>query len=363
MNAIDAAMEEAVATGVFPAAELLVTREAAIVHHAHYGHARRGMLYDIASLTKPVATTSVLMHAIAAGHLQLGDRLIDRLPGVPHATHTAITIGHCLRHMAGYPAWQPYFQEVPERTIGTPAGREMVVRRAMQELPVAAPGTACTYSDIGFILLGEVVERTEGHGLERLFDERIARPVGMTHTHFRPLPQSGRPMVAAGAKLSDRRFAPTEDCPWRRKTVHGEVHDQNCYAMGGVAGHAGLFSTAADLHRFAAAIHAADRGRSDCFAPDVVRALLRPEDPAPQGATWVYGWDRPAPHNSQAGRHFSRDSIGHLGYTGCSLWIDLEQDFWIILLTNRVHPSTTNEKIRAFRPLLHDVIYESLLVR
>ncbi|MBI2345871.1 MAG: beta-lactamase family protein [Deltaproteobacteria bacterium] len=362
MHPVDVAMKQAVDSGVFPAAELLVCRGGAIVHHRHYGQSREGTLYDIASLTKVISTTTLAMQWIAEGRLKLTDRMADHLPELPHDTHGAITIEQILQHCAGYPRWQPYYQEVPIRAIGTPEGRRIILESALREPLVYPPGTNCIYSDIGYILLGELLERIGGNGLEHLFVERIAEPLDLLNTGYCPLPSSERMIPRPADYAIDRRYAPTEDCPWRRKVLHGEVHDQNCYAMGGVAGHAGLFSTAEDLHAFVHQFAACDRGHSEWIPSAVVRRFLRFSDRLPAAdATWVLGWDTPAHPNSQAGRHFSRHSVGHLGYTGCSLWIDLENDCWVILLTNRIHPSTTNEKIRAFRPALHDLIYEELL--
>lgn len=364
MNPIDIAMEEGVDTGVFPSAELLVAHRGTVVHHRHYGQSRAGMLYDVASLTKVISTTTLAMQSIAEGTLRLTDRLADLVPEVPRATHGGITVRHLLQHCAGYPAWQPYYQEVPVRVIGTPEARQMVLHGAAHEPLACPPGTRCCYSDIGYLLLGEVLERIGGAGLESLFAQHVAEPLDLVDTLYLPLPQSARSAPHAADHAIERRFAPTEDCPWRRQILHGAVHDQNCYAMGGVAGHAGLFSTAEDLHTYIHQFVACDRGHSEWIPSNIVRDFVRFRERLPSAeATWVLGWDTPAHHNSQAGRHFSRHSIGHLGYTGCSLWIDLEQDFWIILLTNRVHPSTTNEKIRAFRPTLHDVVYESAIAR
>lgn len=362
MNQIDAAMDEAVDSGVFPSAELLVAHRGDVVHHAHYGKSREGTLYDIASLTKVVATTTLAMQAVADGRLHLTDRLVDLLPEVPKDTHGKITVRHLLQHCAGFPRWQPYYQEVPAASIGTTDGRKFVIGESAREPLEYKTGTQCKYTDIGFVLLGEILERTFEAGMETSFITNVAEPLDLVNTFYQPLPQSGRHIPHPADYAVDRRFAPTEDCPWRRKVLHGEVHDQNCYAMGGVAGHAGLFSTAEDLHAFVHQFVACDRGHSEWIPSGIVREFIRFSLRLPlEDATYVLGWDTPAHSNSQAGSHFSRHSIGHLGYTGCSLWIDLDADFWVILLTNRIHPSSTNEKIRAFRPALHDLIYEMLI--
>jgi CubicO group peptidase (beta-lactamase class C family) len=157
-----------------------------------------------------------------------------------------------------------------------------------------------------------------------------------------------------------RRFAPTEDCPWRERVIHGEVHDQNAYALGGVAGHAGLFSTCGDIHSIVSELIKCYEGKSDWLENEVVREFIPEGKEKPFGNQFVLGWNRPSRENSASGHFFSPNSIGHLGYTGCSLWIDLTNKFWMILLTNRIHPSTTNQMIASFRPQIHDLAYNEL---
>jgi CubicO group peptidase (beta-lactamase class C family) len=163
-------------------------------------------------------------------------------------------------------------------------------------------------------------------------------------------------------KMTERRFAPTEDCPWREKVLHGEVHDPHSFAMGGVAGHAGLFSTVQDLNKFVTELVKCYRGESDFIPQETVKQFLCFDEKLTyKKSSWLLGWDTPSSKNSSSGKYFSSESIGHLGYTGCSVWIDLKKDFWVILLTNRLHPSDTNQKIKLFRPHIHDIIFESLI--
>ncbi|MBI4238834.1 MAG: beta-lactamase family protein [Deltaproteobacteria bacterium] len=351
-------MQAAVRDGVFPAAELLIAREGTIAHHGRYGAATAQTIFDVASLTKVIVTTTRMMQLAAAGRLQLDDTAARHLPELAESPYGAVPLRRFLSHTAGFPAWQPYFRGVPERKLGTPDGYALILQNIMHEPPAYSPGTACVYSDLGFILLGALLERVDGRGLEQQCATEIAAPLGLNDTRFLPLAASGR---AAPGCIAPLRYAPTEDCPWRKSVLRGAVHDQNCYAMGGVAGHAGLFSTAHDLHRFAAVLTTCWRGTNDWIASATVHAFFDFDRlTTPPHGTYLCGWDTPSPTNSQAGRHFSRHSIGHLGYTGCSLWIDLERDWWVILLTNRVHPSVTNEKIKAFRPQLHDAAYATL---
>jgi CubicO group peptidase (beta-lactamase class C family) len=198
------------------------------------------------------------------------------------------------------------------------------------------------YSDLGFILLGATVERALGEPLDVAFAHRIAAPLGVGTTY--------RPRTASAC-------APTEG------ELRGVVHDENARALGGVAGHAGLFSTARDVSRIAHALVAAWHGaRSSTvprlLAPARVRQMWTPSTVV--GSTWCLGWDRPSPVGSSAGERWPHDGVGHLGFTGCSLWIDAPRARWVVLLTNRVHPTRDNERIKAFRPALHDAVVTAL---
>ena len=155
-------------------------------------------------------------------------------------------------------------------------------------------------------------------------------------------------------------FAATEDCPWRKRVIQGEVGDENAHALGGHSGHAGLFGTAEEVHVIVNMLREHYRGkRSDLFRPETVREFFRRQDIA-EGSDWALGWDTRALEGSSAGRHFSRESVGHTGFTGTSVWMDLEKDVAAILLTNRVHPTRSNDRIKAFRPRIHDLIMEEL---
>ena len=155
-------------------------------------------------------------------------------------------------------------------------------------------------------------------------------------------------------------IAPTENCPWRKRILCGEVHDDNAYAMGGVAGHAGLFSSARDIHQLLTRLSRCLRGGDPFLPVSLVQEFLTRDDTV-QESTYALGWDTPASKNSSSGSHFSPHSVGHLGFTGTSIWWDLEKDCHIILLTNRIHPSRSNDKIREFRPHIHDLIMKALL--
>ena len=369
-EAVDQMMGQAVERGIFPSATLLVANKETILHHKSYGKARTDTCFDIASLTKPIATATLAMEFVQEGLLKLEDTTYQWLGGARDPFHRKMTVAHLLSHTSGLPAWKPFYRELPIDQIGTPAGKQHIVLSCLQEPIFSEPGFQCVYSDLGYILLGEILEQAGSASLDVLFQNRIAGPLGLKDTFFNKV--MGRSMVhGPRSTVQHRRFTPTEDCPWRGHVLHGEVHDQNAFAMGGVAGHAGLFSTAGDIHKFVTELLKCYRSESNWLAQNTVQTFID-QKVAPvsasggatfwstikQAGTYVLGWDTPTFGSSSAGRYFSPHSIGHLGYTGCSIWIDLDKDFSVILLTNRINPSTTNEKIKAFRPRIHDLCWK-----
>ena len=381
---IESAFNNAIAEGVFPAADVLVARSGEIIFRGSYGQARESTCFDIASLTKPIATATLTMMLTAEGLIKLDDTAYQWLPGARQPAHKQITVAHLMNHVSGLPAWQPYYRELPFSLVGTEEGRRMILDSCYAEELISEPGSKTIYSDIGYIILGEMLDHAGSAPLDELFAKRIAKPLGLSDTFYSrvrggepsttsrrtrtrpdqhvPTPKHGAPEDRPQRKKGEhRRFAPTEDCPWRERVIHGEVHDPNAYALGGVAGHAGLFSTADDIHRFALELTRCYKGESSWIEPDVVRDFLKEAKQKPAGEQFVGGWNRPSRKNSASGHLFSPNSIGHLGYTGCSLWIDLSADYWVVLLTNRIHPTSTNQMITAFRPAIHDLIHDVLI--
>lgn len=380
---IDRAFKEAVAEGIFPSADLLVAKGGEVLFSARYGDAREHTCFDISSLTKPVSTATLSMMLVAEGLLTLDDTVYQWLAGARQPAHKQMTVRMLLDHTSGLPAWQPFYRELPLSLVGTEAGKRLILDSCYAEELASLPGAKTRYSDLGYILLGEIIEEAGGAPLDELFSQRIARPLGLHDTFFVrnigspvitgrrtttspdqhvPTPKHGAPGERPSrSNAENRRFASTEDCPWRERVIHGEVHDQNAYALGGVAGHAGLFSTAIDLHAFTRALVSCRGGEHGFIPREIVQAFIPEETRRPAGDEYVLGWNRPSRRDSASGHRFSPDTIGHLGFTGCSIWIDFAQNFWIILLTNRIHPSTINERIATFRPRIHDLIYDELI--
>jgi CubicO group peptidase (beta-lactamase class C family) len=296
--------------------------------------------FDLASVTKPMATVAIAMVLVAEGRLDLEAPVRSYLSG---ATTTA-TVRQLLAHSAGCAAHVEFFRYLRAHAVANP--REVLVQRAMRE-PCDAPGVNAIYSDLGFIQLGAVLEHAAAEPLEQLFATLVAQPLGLGAVYA---PEALENCVAT--ELDDRGL------------VSGLVHDENCYFGGRIAGHAGLFATIDDVAAFARAIvdtaAGTPRGR---FTTDVVTRFFTD---APTPSTWRLGWDTPSstPGISQAGDRWPRTgAVGHTGFTGTSLWLDLANRRWVALLTNRVHPTRhgdTADRIKALRRAVNDAVVDAL---
>src|SRR5689334_19137554 len=257
---VEDCFERAVAEGVFPGAVLLVGQQDAIVYQRAFGHRSlvpqqtpmlADTIFDLASLTKALATSVAVMLLVREKKLRLDDQVTRVIPMYGVFGKSLTTFRHLLNHSAGLPAWKPYFEEIrkSEKTgrvnfVASRAAKNYVYEQIHRERPEAAPGTRTVYSDLGFMALGEVIEILTGNTLDRFCQEKIFQPLNLRSTGFVDLTR----IRTRRLQPADEMIAPTEDCPWRKKILHGEVHDDNAYAMGGVAGHAGLFSSACDVH-------------------------------------------------------------------------------------------------------------------
>ncbi|MGA2339159.1 MAG: serine hydrolase domain-containing protein [Terracidiphilus sp.] len=304
--------------------------------------------YDVASLTKVVATTAAMMLLVQRQQIDVDTLLGDLLPGfvvgrAPGDAARKVTLRHLLAHNPGLPGYVELF-----RAATTPEA----LFRACLELPLEVePGTRAEYSDPGFILLGKALEVRTGETLDSWLGREVLRPLGMGATSFCPAPA-----------LRDA-IPPTEVDTWfRHRLIQGEVQDENAWVLGGVAGQAGLFSNVANLLRFAVEVVSAGaensaNGVPNLFEAATVKRFIQRQEPA--GSSRALGWDTPS-GNSSAGKHFSSHSVGHLGFSGCSLWIDLEAAVAVVLLTNRTLPDRKSQLIREVRPAFHDAIREAL---
>ena len=295
-------------------------------------------VYDVASLTKALATTPVAMFVHQQGSLDLEAPVVSLAPEFETGDRqrNKVTIRMLLAHSSGLPAYVKLFE--------TCKTREELLRAAMQTPLEAEPGSRAAYSDIGFIVLGEILERITGESLDAFSKREIFDKLGMDHTLFCP-PESMR-----------ERIPPTEDDQtFRNRVMRGEVEDENAWVMGGIAGHAGLFANVEDVARFA---QCTLDGGAPVFKPETVELFTRRET-SPAGTSRALGWDTPS-SPSQSGQYFSPRSFGHLGYTGTSLWIDPERDLAVVLLTNRTWPDRKSLLIKQIRPRFHDAVAEAL---
>lgn len=321
---------------------------------------RRDTIFDLASLTKPIATTTSIMLLVEDGSISLDDPVAKALPAFADRGKENVTIRHLLCHSAGLKPWRGFHElliekerKTGERLIGTREGRDWIIDRVLRSALVHQPGEAAVYGDLDFIVLGALVEAVAKQPLDEFCESRIFTRLALHDTRFFPIPVDGSP--AAPDRVL-QRVAATENCPWRDRIIWGEVHDPNASAMGGVAGHAGLFSTADDVMRYAQLFLDAWHGRNPSLPMERVREFSRRQN-LPNDSDWALGWDTPTKGASSSGQHFSPTSVGHLGFTGTSLWIDLERELIVVMLTNRIHQVAKRSRFD-LRPKIHDAIFE-----
>jgi CubicO group peptidase (beta-lactamase class C family) len=352
---VEEMMTGAIESRVFPGAVLLVQHENELLFQRAFGitsvHSKTPVtadtVFDLASLTKPLATSLAVMLLIQEGKLTLDQPIGDILPTLQGAAKDRIEIRHLLLHTSGLPAHRSYFKQL----LSLPYGncRERINSFLAAEPLVSRIGEKSVYSDIGFMMLRWVVETVSGMRLDRFVQEKIYRSLGISPLYFLP----------EDADRSGKVFAATQWCPWRKKILEGIVGDENAFVAEGVDGHAGLFGTAkavGDLLAELMALYHGQPGRGVLQPQWVKRFLARDEK---SGRT--LGFDMPTPGASSSGKHFSEETVGHLGFTGTSFWVDLRAKISIVLLTNRVHPSVENEMIRDFRPEIHDTVMAAVL--
>lgn len=380
-------LEAAIRDGVTPGAILLVEREGKEIFRGVYGDAAlfpssRGLdfetIFDVASLTKVIATTTAVMILWERKLIELTDPVKKFIPAFTGGAKESVTIEQLLSHSSGLPAWIALYQSIQEEEkrrqeplVGMAKGKKVGIELAARAELTDRPGAVQCYSDLGFILLGAIVENVSGQDLDRFCATEIFKKLGMEQTFFNHLDQSAvydtlrshsSTTVRIKKFFGKLRFASTEDCPWRRKILNGEVDDDNAYAMGGVAGHAGLFSKADDIRKFARmAIRCYAHEEESVVMTSTLKRFLKKQASNAAGS-FALGWDTPSKENSQAGKCFSDETFGHLGFTGCSLWCDMKRKGFVLLLTNRVHPTRDNDKIKVMRPALHDMIFEKGLL-
>ena len=340
-------LKGAIADRVFPSASVAITYRGKLACLKAFGHfvyeqespeVTVASIYDVASLTKVLATTAMAMVLYDRGKLDLEMPVINMVPEIrtDDQRRERITLRMLLAHCSGLPAYEKLFLRAN--------GRDAVFAAACATPLVSDPGSRTEYSDIGFIILGAALERVAGEVLDRFCHRHIFGPLGMAETAFDP-PLHWWELIP-----------PTQDDQtYRHRIVQAEVQDENASAMGGIAGHAGLFASAKDIAVFAEAML---RGGTPIIRPEAVRVFTQRQS-SPSGTSRALGWDTPSAP-SQSGQYLSPRSFGHLGYTGTSLWIDPERQLSITLLTNRTWPDCKNDAIKQVRPKFHDAVIEEL---
>jgi serine-type D-Ala-D-Ala carboxypeptidase len=342
-----ALMQKAISERAFPAASIAVTHQGKLValktlgcftYEQESSPATTASVFDLASVTKAVATTSMAMILYERGQLDLEMPVASIVPEFAgsDARRLQVTLRMLLAHSSGLPAYEKLFLKAKTRD-------ELLA--ALFAVPLTLePGSGAEYSDIGFIVLGLALERIADETLDRFCQREIFGPLGMAHTAYNPPP---RWKGSIPPTADDRSF--------RHRIIQGEVQDENASVLGSVAGHAGLFASAQDVATFA---HIMLHQGQPLIRPETL-ALFTRRETSPAGTSRTLGWDTPS-SPSQSGRYFSASSFGHLGYTGTSLWIDPERQLSITLLTNRTWPDCRNQAIRQVRPRVHDAVIEAL---
>ena len=318
-------------------------------------------VFDLASLTKSLATALALMVLENRKNLDLTTSLGVILPHdwLPADKHP-LTLASLLTHRSGLPAWRSFYKAV--LTAPAPARPTLLERLAAATPLEHAPDTVTVYSDLGFMLLKAVVEQVSGKNLDQFCLEEIYQPLGLNILGFIPLPKPPQALITENQNpnTENRIYAATEPGLIPGRPDAGEVHDENAWAAGGVAGHAGLFGTGREVFELVACLYRAYAGEKvGPLTPEVVRRFFT----VPPGADRAYGFDTPSgePDIRAAGRYFSPHSVGHLGFTGTSFWLDLETGQMIVLLTNRVHLGRDDKtKIQVFRPCFHEAASRAL---
>jgi CubicO group peptidase (beta-lactamase class C family) len=360
-NSLDAELLDAIYKFVLPGAIVAVGQPGRPPSMRAFGNRRvepateaatLDTVYDLASLTKALVTSLLVMKGVEQGVLRLDEPLANFVPALEGRPEATLRLA--LAHAAGFAAHRRFYEAVWGEVPSAKA-RAAVVEHAAQEPAAYVPGTRSIYSDLGFILVGAAVERAFGARLDHLAERMIFGPLRLRNLGFVDLMAGPAPGSFRGHPV-----APTQRCRLRDRLVVGEVHDLNAYAMGGIAGHAGLFGSVEDVLKLTTALCDAYRGGGrEIVHRDVLRLFWQPA--GVPDSTWRLGWDGPSAQGSLAGSLISRAAVGHLAFTGCSLWIDPEQAAFVIVLANRIHPEVRDDaRFRALRPAINDAALRAI---
>jgi len=306
----------------------------------------KNILFDLASLTKPLATVLCTLNLINEGVVNWQEKLSSLLSRKVDEQKAEITLFHLLSHCSGLPAYRPYYQQIKDGYYEQ--GKKKIVESILAEPLVADPGQKSIYSDLGYILLGQIIETKSGQKINEFWQRIIGDSFHL----------SNKICYLKNNDLGPERCVATTINPVTLKPVCGIVNDDNCRIMGGVAGHAGLFGTLEGVVSICEKLIEQSKEISTCTAYS--NELLKKTFKKRPLSTWTCGFDTPSIRDSLAGQYFSEKSVGHLGFTGTSFWIDLEKSIVVVVLTNRVYMKTPNERMNTFRKNIHNIIMKGL---
>lgn len=345
---VDSIINHGIQDKAFPGAVILINLYGKTIYNKSYGRftyednspaVTTTSQFDLASLTKVIATTTAAMICIDRGFFKIDDKVENYIPEFGANGKDKITIRNLLLHNSGLPAWKKYY------------GRNLSEEKILSDiylLECEYPTDSKTvYSDLGMVVLGKIIEKVSGISLDKFCEKEIFKPLGMDHTYFNP-PDSVKEIIP-----------PTElDHYWRNKLIQGKVHDEIASLLGGTAGNAGLFSNAPDIEKFLIMILQKGRFKNQkIINPETLDLFLKKSSIDRER---LLGWDLKSQTGSSAGNLFGKNSFGHTGFTGTSIWIDPDRNLFVVFLTNRVYPSRENKKILSIRPQLHDAVIRSI---
>lgn len=305
----------------------------------------KNTFFDLASMTKPLVTSLVFLLLVERGIIKFEDELSKYFRDIS-PDKKQIKLYHLLTHTSGLPAHKPYFIELEKLSFD--CRWDYVLKSILSEKLSFSPGKGCIYSDLGFILLGSILELVTGEKLDLFWEKNILHPMKIKNKFFFP-----KTLISDGEK-----YAETGTCPWSKVKLRGIVNDDNCRALGGVAGHAGLFGTMSGLLKYVENISLEIKGNGKFFqfSTKTVKNFLKQKN-----TNWINGFDTPSKSFSSSGEHFSDMTFGHLGFTGTSFWMDIKTGCGVVLLTNRVIGGANLDSIREIRPIIHNLIMRFLI--
>lgn len=368
---VSAMLDQAVEDSVFPGCVVLVGQAGKVLYqHASGARYRQheesendtppGLMstdtvFDVASLTQALVTSVLVMELVDSGKLCLSDHVTRYVQGFGVYQKSGVTVRQLLSHSSGLPAWHAYYEELLRANTGARLGilnsrgaKDYVYNAITRGQLKYKPDSKQIYSDLGLIIVGRIIETLTGLSLAKAAQKFIFQPLGLKSSSYIDLSLIKQRGLAPVKEL----IAPTEDCPWRKRILCGEVHDENAWAMGGVAGNAGLFTSAEDVHAICSELLAAYHQQSNLVSSKVVRQFWAPVSELadlPSNSSWRLAWDSPSKENGLLNCGLSESAVGVNGLTGCSVWLEPQRGLDIILMSNRINPTRGNKKIQNFR--------------